>query len=456
MARSSPSKPHAEPSVYRSVSELADFFRRSFTPREHWRIGIESEAFGLDRADGRPLGLHELETLGQGLERSGWERDPHAPHQRITPEGGRFSLEPGGQLEVASRPCRDIETLMACQERDLAGLQRQLQAQGAVLAPLGFHPFARLEAMPRVPGSRYQIMRRYMPRVGRHGLDMMHRTCALQLNLDYADEWDLVRRARAALGLQPLLAALFAHSPLCEGRPSGYRSLRYRVWEGVDADRCGMPDFFFQEDMSLARYVEYCLDVPLYSLPEPGGHVDVSGASFRDLLAGRLVGFEGRMPGAGDWRAHLNSLMPDVRIKEVLEMRAVDANPLRLARAWVALQVALLYSEEGLTRVLREVESWSPRERAVLRRRVPQQGVGTPFRGARLAEHLAPLVELARELLARGALRPFASSEATAWLDPLEDLLALPGAPADELVRAWLRAGDSERLALVQEPDPRP
>ena len=40
--------------------------------------------------------------------------------------------------------------------------------------------------LPIMPKGRYAIMLNYMPKVGSLGLDMMLRTCTIQVNLDYA------------------------------------------------------------------------------------------------------------------------------------------------------------------------------------------------------------------------------------------------------------------------------
>ena len=85
-----------------------------------------------------------------------------------------------------------------------------------------------------MPKGRYAIMRRYMPMVGTLGLDMMTRTCTVQVNLDFASEADMVRKLRVALLLQPLATALFANSPFTEGRPNGFLSYRAQVWTDTD------------------------------------------------------------------------------------------------------------------------------------------------------------------------------------------------------------------------------
>ena len=50
--------------------------------------------------------------------------------------------------------------------------------------------------LPVMPKGRYAIMARHMPRVGNLGLDMMLRTCTIQVNLDYGSEADMAEKFR--------------------------------------------------------------------------------------------------------------------------------------------------------------------------------------------------------------------------------------------------------------------
>ncbi len=110
---------------------------------------------------------------------------------------------------------------------------------------MGFHPKCTRAQMPWMPKGRYAIMRAYMPKVGQLGLDMMTRTCTVQVNLDYASETDMVKKFRVSLALQPIATALFANSPFTEGKPNGYLSYRSHIWTDTDPDRTGMLDFRF-------------------------------------------------------------------------------------------------------------------------------------------------------------------------------------------------------------------
>ena len=145
-------------------------------------------------------------------------------------------------------------------------------------APLGFHPIATREQMPWMPKGRYAIMRRYMPKVGTLGLDMMTRTCTVQVNLDYASEQDMLRKLRVSLLLQPLATALFANSPFTEGRPNGFLSYRAHVWTDTDNARSGIPRVMFEPGFGFERYVEWLIDhVPMYFVYRDGAYIDVAG-----------------------------------------------------------------------------------------------------------------------------------------------------------------------------------
>ena len=134
-----------------------------------------------------------------------------------------------------------------------------------------------------MPKGRYAIMLNYMPKVGSLGLDMMLRTCTIQVNLDYSSEADMVKKFRVGLALQPVATALFANSPFTEGKPNGYKSFRSHIWEDTDPDRTGMLPFVFEDGFGYERYCDYALDVPMYFVYRDGKYIDVAGESFRDF-----------------------------------------------------------------------------------------------------------------------------------------------------------------------------
>jgi glutamate--cysteine ligase len=238
-------------------------------------------------------------------------------------------------------------------------------------------------------------MGEYMPKKGSLGLDMMLRTCTVQVNLDFATEADMVKKFRVGLALQPVATALFANSPFTEGKPNGFLSYRSHIWTDTDPDRCGILPFVFEDGMGFERYVDHVLDVPMYFVYRDGKYVDASGQSFRDFLAGKLPALPGEKPRMGDWADHLSTLFPEVRLKKFLEMRGADGGPWKSLCALPAFWVGLLYDGTALDAAWDLVKDWSLEEHQYLRDTVPTQALHTPFRGRTLNAVAVKAVEIA-------------------------------------------------------------
>jgi glutamate--cysteine ligase len=303
-------------------------------------------------------------------------------------------------------------------ERHFADVRAVGGRLGLGFAPLGFHPTATRADMPFMPKSRYAIMRRYMPTVGKLGLDMMLRTCTVQVNLDFADAADMRRKLRIGLLLQPVATALFANSPFTEGKPNGFLSARANVWTDTDAARTGIPAVMLEDGFGFERYVEWVLDVPMYFVAREGKLIDVAGASFRDYMAGRVPALAGLRPTVGDFADHITTTFPDVRLKTFLEMRGADAGRPDMMLAQSALWVGLLYDDAAREAALRLCARHDWRDLSGLRGVVPRQGLGAPFAGGTVRD-------LARDVVAISAdgLKARGLGEAV-YLAPLEEIVA--------------------------------
>lgn len=424
-------------------NDLIEDLEAGCKPPGDWRIGVEHEMFLFRRADRQPAPYH-----GPGGTRALLERfeSPDRPAKREGealfglggPDGSGYGLEPGGQFERATAPLPDVASVEAALGAHLDATARAAGELGLGLLGLAFPPEWGLEAMPRTPMSRFAIMRRYMPRVGNHGLDMMHRTASTQVNLDFASESDMVTKLRVALAFQPIAAALVANSPFADGAPGGHLSHRGRVWLDVDAERTGAPDFVFEEGMGFERWVDYALDTPMYSVSRAGRHVDLAGRSFRDLLEGRLAELPGERPTRDDWRAHLNTLMPDARLKRYLELRGADTGSAAGVAALAAFWAGLLYDPAALAAAWSMARDWTDEERAGMRREAPTRGLAMPFRGQRLQRFAVEAVEIAREGLGRRRAAP-AGMPGGDERDRLEALAEVAATNRPPAIR-WLEA----------------
>jgi glutamate--cysteine ligase len=285
-----------------------------------------------------------------------------------------------------------------------------------------------------MPKNRYRIMTEYMPKVGTLGLDMMYRTSTVQVNLDYGSEADMVKKLRVSVALQPVATALFANSPFTDGRPNGHLSMRSLIWRNTDPDRTGMMPFAFEEGFGYERYVEWALDVPMYFVKRDDTYHDVAGASFRDLMAGRLAQLPGERATQSDWANHVSTLFPEVRLKRYLEMRGADVGPPERIVALSAFWIGLLYDRDALDAAWDLVKEWSAENRETLRADVAKQGLTAVVRGRSVREIARDVIDLSRRGLARRARLDAAGRDESIYLDPLLRIVDSGRVPAQELL----------------------
>jgi len=234
----------------------------------------------------------------------------------------------------------------------------------------------------------------------------------------------MVRKLRVSLALQPLATALFASSPFLERKLNGFQSMRSEIWRDTDNNRSGMIAFAFDEGMSYEAYVDWALDVPMYFVKRGDTYHDVTGASFRDLLAGKLKQLPGECATMSDWANHLSTMFPEVRLKRFLEMRGADAGPADMLTALPAFWVGLLYDQTSLDAAWDLVKGWSNAERQALRDAVPKEGLAATVAGCRLGEIATDVLELSRAGLSRRAKRDAAGRDESVYLAPLQEILA--------------------------------
>ena len=432
--------------------QLVEVLASGEKPAIDWRIGTEHEKFGFRLDDLRPPtfeGERGIEALLRGLTRFGWA--PYQEHGQLialTRDGASVTLEPAGQLELSGAPLETIHD--TCKE--VGGHLREVREVADELRlgflGMGFQPKWRRDEMPWMPKGRYKIMRDYMPKVGTLGLDMMTRTCTVQVNLDYADEADMVKKFRVSLALQPVATALFADSPFTDGQPNGYRSYRSHIWTDTDARRTGMLDFVFDDGFGYERYVDYLLDVPMYFSYRDGEYLDLAGRSFRKFLAGELDEMRGELPTLRDWNDHMTTAFPEVRMKKYLEMRGADSGPWGRICALPAFWVGLLYDDAALDAAWDLVKDFSMEERHALRDGVPRHALALPFRGANVRELAVEALKISVAGLQRRARRNVGGQDESAFLTELIEIAESGQTAADRKLQLFESewGGDIDRV----------
>jgi glutamate--cysteine ligase len=421
------------------ASDLAAYLASGCKPAAEFTIGTEHEAFGFRLTDFHPPSYEEPGGIRDVLAAIETQEQLIPITDRgntigLKGHGASLSLEPGGQFELSGATLADLHETKAELDAHVERVRAVAPGLGLGFAPLGFHPVARREDMPFMPKGRYKIMREYMPKVGTRGLDMMLRTCTVQVNLDFSSEADMVAKMRVGAALQPLATALFANSPFYEGKPNGLLSNRAQVWTDTDNARSGIPAAIFEPGFGFEAYVEYLLDVPMYFVYRDGVYHDVAGASFRDFMAGKLKGLEGERATLGDFADHSTTAFPDVRLKRYIETRGADSGRPEMMLAQSAFWTGIFYDPAALAAASALVKDWSHAEILALRAAVPVTGIHTKFGKGTLRDLAAEAVAISADGLKARARRNEAGEDERVYLRPLQEIVA--GGPTQ--AEAWL------------------
>ncbi|MCO8031188.1 glutamate--cysteine ligase [Brevundimonas diminuta] len=440
-----------------SRDQLIHTMSKGEKPKDQWRIGAEHEKFGFDKSTlRRPAyeGPGGIKAMLDGLTRFGWtpvlEGDHVIALERKNAEGfsASISLEPGGQFELSGAPLKDIHDICNETGQHLMEVKQVADQLNLGFLGLGFDPKWRREDIPVMPKGRYDVMRAYMPKKGKLGLDMMLRTCTIQANLDFDSEADMVMKFRTSLALQPIATALFANSPFTEGKPNGFVSARANVWTDTDPDRTGMLGFVFEDGFGYERYADYALDAPMYFAKRGQTYVDLSGQSFRAFIDGKLDALPGDRATVQDWADHLTTLFPEVRLKQYLEMRGADGGPWSRICALPALWAGILYDAPSLAAAWDLCKDWDIADHERLRSDVTRLGLKAEVGGRSVRDVAVDMVNIAKQGLKNRARFSGGMVDERGYITELEDIADSGVTSADRLLELYNGewAGDISRV----------
>jgi glutamate--cysteine ligase len=437
-----------------TTDDLVTHFQGGSKPVPEFRIGIEQEKIGVGAAgEAVPYeavrGIVDIVGILGRLEARGFAPTREDGHIiALERNRDRITLEPGGQLELSGGP---LKTAAACRDALVAHVREAADAArplGVRFLGVGLRPFGTIDDVEWLPKRRYGVMRAYFPERGRSSRLahwMMKMTATVQANFDYEGEADAVDKIRTAYGVTSIVTALYAASPIVEGRPGPWKSYRAAVWLETDEDRCGLLPFVFEPGFSFARYVEWALDVPMFFVVRAGEYRPAGGMTFRRFMA---EGFAGEQATIADWEVHLSTLFPEVRLKRYIELRGADAGPMPMAVGLGALWRGLLDDPAARAAAWALVADRPFADRERLRRDVPRAGLAARFGGRPLRELAVELCRIADAGLARlpggAGDRPL--------LEPLRAYAEAGRSPADDMLDDFAAAnGDPGALAARWE-----
>ncbi len=284
----------------------------AFPPSSPTRIGAEVEWLVFDREDhSKSIPAEQVARVADGP----------------LPAGGAITIEPGGQVELVTRPFPDPVELVDAVAADTAELVRRFQRHGLALVSLGLDPIRPPRRTLDIP--RYEAMEKYFAARSPAGIQMMNLTASFQINIGFGPDPSITwRRAQA---VAPVLMAAFANSPTTEGNAFQSASCRQQIWAATDPTRtrpvCGGPE----------NWGTYVLNA-LLMLRRRNNRIEpqLDELTFKECLQGSDP------PTQADLELHLTTLFPPLKPRGYLELRMLDALPApgrvaAIATVWVIL-----------------------------------------------------------------------------------------------------------------------
>ncbi|MCP5042469.1 MAG: glutamate--cysteine ligase [bacterium] len=419
--------------------DLLQYFVDGETEPDGWRVGTEHEKIGLYADNYERIRYEGERGIGVLLERiasrDGWQRVFEGENLvALKKDGASVTLEPGGQIELSGAPLRT--TRETCVEFNAhVDLLKEISSDMGILwLGIGHDPIHTVDEIPRMPKARYDIMRSYLPTRGGLALHMMHATATVQANYDYRDEADMAAKLRTAMTSTPLVSALFANSSFSGGKENGFASKRLHIWRDTDPDRCGMLEFVLERDFGYRDYMEWALDVPMFFIVRGDRYIAAKGLAFREFMKS---GLEGERATFADWDSHLTTLFPEVRLKQIIEVRGADAASRELICALPALWKGIFYDADALAAAWALTGAVRAEDRDAGLVDVARRGLAAAYAGRPLIEWVRELVEISATGLRAMISRGEAAEGEDGFLGPLYEVMDRGRSPGEELVARW-------------------
>lgn len=338
------------------------------------------------------------------------------------PSGASLTLEPGGQFEISGAPFENLHQIYDENKHHYEIIHKVAKKQNIDIIIAGFDPISKTDDVEWMPKQRYQIMKKYMPKMGNLGTTMMKLTCTVQVNLDYHNENDLQKKLFTSAILQPIATALFANSSISYKKNNNHKSYRAQTWQDTDSQRCGIQEFIFNNEISFEKLVDYSLKLPMYLIIRNGIAIDMTEGTFEQFMNGNHPS-SSEICTMEDWDLHLTTSFPEVRVKKFIEMRGADSGDINMTLALSSFWTGILYDEKALDNCYKIAKSIPTDIAKKMFGMVPKHGLGLEINGFDINKIASDVLNQSRDGLLRRDIKNFESQNEAIYLNPLYDII---------------------------------
>ncbi len=427
-----------------TMRDLQEYMQSGCKAPAQWRIGTEHEKFlyhkdthapaTYDGHDGRNI-KNLLEILA---DRYAWTLVREG-EMVVGVTKGKYSivLETGGQIELSGAPLADMHMTARELHNYLDEVRSVCNELNLGMMGIGLRPKVLEDNIPLITRPRYATMFANAATADKKRWALM--TAAVQTNIDYGSESDMIKKFRVGLALQPIVTAMFANSPFLAGQATPLLCQRQAyVHKASHEIQQKLLHVAFDAGFDFQNYLRFIVQQPITMLLSGNEYEAPRGGSFEDLMAGKLSGHDGRHATLNDFLLHLSTIHSDVRLRNYIEMRGADAGQWRMLIALPALWTGLLYDSSALDEAYQLIKHWSVQDMMHLRANVARTGLNTRFRLVQNVRRTAlDVLKIAYRGMRNRAIKNDYGEDETIYLDRLIYFVASGRTPAEHLLSSY-------------------
>ena len=400
-----------------SKEDLINYFHQG--AKKDLLIGVENEKFLFDGSTNSRATYQKINQVLNYLKKFGWKEIKEGKNIiGLSQNGKNISLEPGNQIELAGTKLKNIHEMCSESFVFLDQMKKTCNDLNLKMISVGFDPITKIENVPKNPKQRYKIMTIEMPKHGKSSLEMMYQTCGTQVNLDYNSESDFKIKFKLASFLTPVSVALFANSSIKEMKLSNFLSYRSKIWQNTS--RGGLPEIFL-EDMDFEKYVDMSLNMPLLFILQNSKYINAEGKTFKDFINGNIKEIENKKPTLKDFEIHLATIFTEVRLKQYIEIRSLDACEWDCHCAGPAFYTGLLYG--NLDEAYEIINKWNKSDVMNAYVEAPEKGLNTMINNKSILEWSKILLNLSKKGLQKRNIKNKSGKDESIFLKNIENTL---------------------------------
>ncbi|MDO5755697.1 MAG: glutamate-cysteine ligase family protein [Tissierellia bacterium] len=409
------------------LKRVVEYIRSGEKNPENFTLGVEMEHFVVHKDTGKTVSYYGKDGVGETLEeieQMGFKAEREGHHVLGLHKGDiTISTEPGSQFEIAITSDCCIKVLEEDYLRFMKSILQLFEKKDQSLVTLGYHPVTTIDEIKILPKKRYDFMYRYFNGQGDMAHNMMKGTASLQVTIDYKDEEDFKKKYRILNALSPVFYAVFDNAYIFENKVLKRRNIRQKIWENTDADRSGVFEIAFDDDLSYEKYADKILNTPLIFTDHKGHQEYVGGKLFKDVMT---------KEDGDDFIFHgLSIVFPDVRVKKYIEIRMMDSIPYPLNFACLAWIKGLFYHGKNLEDLDHMTQDISYEEVLEGKKNTAKDGLQAKFLGSTVQEISLVLLKMAQKVLGKES----------PYLDPLIKMVEAGETPRDRFEKIYKNQG---------------